>query len=194
MTSGTKLELREEPLSALELHAEISIAFLVDRLLEVSVPDSGLGGIRLREQPVKWPYVKDYDEEEGPTRWPERFDTSNWGLISAHREGRRVGGAVIAHDTPALYRLRPGGETAALWDLRVDPDERAKGVGTQLFRAVERWAQRRGCRALEIETQNTNVTACHFYVRMGCVLALMDRFAYPNAPAETQLIWRKELS
>lgn len=81
--------------------------YVVEHVLEVSIPDSGLGGILLREAPVAVPWEKDYDsiEGEGPTRWPKRFDTSSWGLIGAHDEGTRVGGAVIAMATPGVKLL-----------------------------------------------------------------------------------------
>ena len=44
-----------------------------------------------------------------------------------------------------------------------------------------------------METQNTNVPACHFYRRVGCTLDAIDRFAYPKLPDEVQLMWSKEL-
>ena len=92
------LEIREEPVGLLNEHAEIPIAFLVDKILEVSVSDRGLGGIILQERAIDVPYVKDYGaiKGEGPTRWPKRFDVTNWGLIAAHQGGTRVGGAVVA--------------------------------------------------------------------------------------------------
>lgn len=76
-TSGRK------PLpAALSEHATISIAFVVDRILEVRVLDGGLGGMLLTETAVTDPYVTDYDAIEGaePQRWPGRFDVSNWDL------------------------------------------------------------------------------------------------------------------
>ena len=87
------LDIREEALTpaALSEHAAISIAFVVDRILEVRLLDGGLGGMALAEAAVADPYVKDYDaiEGEGPQSWPGRFDVSNWGLICARR-GRRA--------------------------------------------------------------------------------------------------------
>ncbi len=62
-----------------------------------------------------------------------------------------------------------------------------------LFRAAEAWARRRECRTLEVETQNINVPACRFYVRMGCELCAVHRHAYSILPEETQLLWAKQL-
>jgi hypothetical protein len=44
-----------------------------------------------------------------------------------------------------------------------------------------------------IETQNTNVPACHFYTARGCELGAINRFAYPTLPNEIQLLWYKDL-
>lgn len=186
--------ISEEPMSRLGEHAAVPISFRVERVLEVSTPDSGLAGIVLNEVAVDVPWEKDYDaiKGEGPTRWPKRFDTTNWGLIAAHDEDVRVGGAVIAFDAPRVDMLDGRCDLCVLWDLRVRPEVRASGVGTLLFRAVEDWARDRGCRTLKVETQNINVPACRFYARMGCALGGIDRFAYPGLD-ETQLLWFKEL-
>src|SRR3546814_16938107 len=82
---------------------------------------------------------------------------------------------------------------AVLWDLRVGRSSRRPGAGSALFDAAAAWARERGCRALEIETQHGNVSACRFYQRMGCSLAALDRFAYAELPHETQMIWHLEL-
>jgi GNAT superfamily N-acetyltransferase len=185
----------EEPIALLSEHAEIPIAFIVDRILEVSIPDDGLGGITFSELLVDVPWEKDYDalKDEGPERWPQRFDTSRWGLIAAHAGNSRIGGAVIAYKTAGVNVLEGSSDIALVWDLRVRPPARGSGVGSMLFGAVEDWARQRGCRTLKVETQNINVPACRFYARMGCTLGAINRFAYPDLPDETQLVWVKEL-
>ena len=180
---------------ALGEYARISIAFTVDRILEVTLAHGGLGGIVLTETPVADPYVKDYDaiKGAGPTRWARHFDVSNWGLTWAHRDGARAGGAVIAFRTPGVHMLGGRDDVAVLWDIRVAPGQRGTGVGSALFRAAEGWAAARGCGWLKIETQNVNAAACRFYQRMGCTLGAVDRFAYPELPGEVQLLWWKAL-
>jgi GNAT superfamily N-acetyltransferase len=191
------LEIREEALTpgALSEHAKIPIAFAVDRVLEVTLADGGLGGISLTETTVPDPYVKDYDaiDGAGPTRWAERFDVSNWGMVGACRNGARVGGAVIAFAAADLRMLGGRDDVAVLWDIRVLPGQRRSGIGSALFGAAERWAGARRCRWLKIETQNVNTTACRFYQKMGCTLGGIDRFAYPELPGEVQLLWWKAL-
>ena len=186
----------EEPIStSLALHAQISIAFVVSRVLDVTLVDGGLGGVSLTEVSVESPWTKDYDAEadEGPTRWPKRFDVSNWGLLAAHDGDRRVGGAVVAFNTDGVNMLERRSDLAVLWDLRVAPQARSTGIGTMLFRAAEDWARDRGCTTLKVETQNINVAACRFYRKAGCELRSLNRFAYPDLPAEVQLIWSKQL-
>lgn len=188
------LDLIEEPISALGDQAGVSIAFRVDRVLDVV--DAGLSGVTLRERALDAPYVKDYDaiDGEGPKRWAERFDVSNWGLIGAYAAGERVGGAVVAFDTPNVDMLEGRADLAVLWDIRVAPDRRGQGVGTLLFSAAGSWARERGCRWLKVETQNVNVGACRFYAGLGCELGAVNRFAYPNLPDEVQMLWYKDLT
>lgn len=186
--------IREEPIEDLDRHGEISIAFEVTAVLAVELVEAGLGGLRLAEQPVDVPWVKDYDATDGgPMRWASRFDVSNWGLLAAHDGDRRVGGSAIAFDTPTVHMLRGRRDLAVLCDLRVANDVRRGGVGTALFRASEAWARERGCVGLEVETQQVNVPACRFYARMGCSLAAVDRYAYPEMSDEVRLIWRRDL-
>ena len=189
------VEVGEEPLTALDEYAAIPSAFVVDRVLEVSVRDGGLGGMCLTESAVFGPCVKDYDAGEGsPAGWPARLDISNWGLVCARRDGARVGGAVVAFKTAALRMLAARDDVAVLWDIRVSPAERRAGIGAALFRAAEDWARARGCRWLTTETQNINAAACHFYRKMGATLGAIDRFAYPGLPGEVQLLWWKTLA
>ena len=189
------MQIREESLAGLEEHARVPIAFEVSRVLEVSVRNGGLGGVQLLERPETPPYMKDYDEASGnrPGDWAQRFDLTNWGLISAWENGLRIGGAVIAFETADLRMLEGRSDLAVLWDLRVAPEARRGGIGASLFAAAARWAEARGCRQLKVETQNINVPACRFYARQGCTLGAIHRFAYPEQPSEVQLLWYKNL-
>ena len=137
------LDIREEALSPVALPelAAIPIAFVVDRVLEVRLLDSGLGGVSLAETAVTDPHVKDYDalRGAGPARWPGRLDVSNRGLIRARQDGTSAGGAVIATSTPDLHMLGGRDEVAVLREIRVPPRDRAAGPGRgRRVRAVPR--------------------------------------------------------
>jgi GNAT superfamily N-acetyltransferase len=192
--TGMTIEVREEPVTALVEYARVPISFQVLRMLDVTPIDGGFGGFTLSERAVAVPYVKDYDADDaGPARWPERFDLSNWGLLVARIDGRLVGGAAVAFDTPGLMMLEGRRDLAVLWDIRVAPEVRGQGVGAALFHAAEAWAAARGCQQLKVETQNINLPACRFYARQGCVLGAIHRFAYPELPHEVQLLWYRDL-
>lgn len=181
----------EEPVSALAEYGGISIAFEVSEMFDVIAEADGT---RLDVRRVPAPYVKDYDAiDGGPMRWAERFDLSNWGFFSALRDAQCVGRAAVARDTSALEMLEGLSDVALLWDIRVAPFARRRGVGSALFDAVVTWARSRGCLQLKVETQNTNVAACRFYAREGCALRTVQWGAYPALPDEVQLIWFKDL-
>jgi ribosomal protein S18 acetylase RimI-like enzyme len=189
------IEVTEEAITALPDYARVPIAFAVDCVLDVTNRDDRWGGFVLSERRIDVPYEKDYDAiaGEGPSQWGRRFDLSNWALFTARVAGCIVGGATIAFDTPELTMLEGRRDLAVLWDIRVSPDLRRQGVGAALFQRAERWAQRRGCRQIKIETQNTNVRACRFYERQGCELRAINRAAYPEHSEEIQLLWYKDL-
>lgn len=184
------VEISEEPIDALREYASVPIAFEVTSVFEVHREGERF---ELTEVPVSSPYIKDYNALEHPSEWARRFDVSRWGVLAARAGGRRVGGAVIAFDTPGVDMLEGRRDLAVLWDIRVAPEARGKGVGAALFRAAEAWARARGCRQIKVETQNVNVPACRFYARQGCVLAAVDPSAYPALPREIQLLWYKGL-
>ena len=186
------IDVIEEPVPALAEYAGIPIAFEVSERCDVVGEADGT--VRLEARPVPAPYVKDYDEFNHPNGWAERFDLSNWGFFSAFSGGQRVGRAAVAWKTPALDLLKGRSDLAELWDIRVAPSARRLGVGSALFDAALTWASVRGCRQLEVETQNVNVPACRFYAKRGCVLRAVHRGAYPELPDEIQLLWSKDLS
>ncbi len=189
------VQIVEEPITALPEYGRIPISFEVNSVFNVELIDSGLQGINLTERPVEHSWIKDYDayEDQGPTRWAERWDISNWVVISAYFEDRRVGGCVIAYDTPEVEKLEGRKDIAALWDLRVLPHYRRNGIGGRLVEAAVTWASRHRCKIFKIETQNINVPACRLYARHGFVLGAVNRNAYRELPDEVELIWSREL-
>jgi ribosomal protein S18 acetylase RimI-like enzyme len=182
------IEIVEQPISALAEHAKISIAFTVSRVLHIVENGDSLSFVERR---LDEPYIKDYDLIESPTEWSERFDISQWGLLAAFSGDERVGGAVIAMGTPGLEMLQGRDDVAALWDIRVAPTMRRRGVGKALFRAAEDWAAARGCVELRIESQNTNVAACQFYEGLWCRLSEINVGVYSDEPDEVQFIWTR---
>jgi len=189
------VEVIEESVAALPEYGRVPIAFRVESRFRVEPIRGGLGGLLLVEEPVAAPYVKDYDaiEDNGPSHWAKRWDISNWGVISAFDGGERIGGAAMAWKTEGLDMLEGDEGRAVLWDLRVHPSSRGRGVGHRLFARALDWARERQCRRLKVETQNINVPACRFYARQGCELGALDRYAYGDALDEVQLLWYRDV-
>jgi GNAT superfamily N-acetyltransferase len=191
------ITVRVEPptLAVLQEYGKVSIAFLVESRYRVESVRNGLGGWSLTEEPIEYPYIKDYDRRdgEGPRHWASRFDISNWGILSAFEGPKRIGGGVIAFNTPKVSVLEGRTDLAVLWDIRVHPDYRRKGIGSLLFPQVVEWASAHQCTILKIETQNINVPACKYYARMGCQLRAIHPDAYPDLPNEVQLLWYRHL-
>lgn len=191
--SSRTIEVVESSAAELAGYGTVPIAFWVRSRFRVERVRGGLGGLRFVEERVN-PYLKDYDgtEGEGPSRWAESFDLSRWGILSAFEGSRRVGGAAVAWNTPGVHLLEGRDDLAVLWDLRVDPERRGRGIGQLLFDRAATWARERQCRQLKVETQNINVPACRFYARRGCELGAIDFHAY-DASEEVQLSWYVDL-
>lgn len=198
---ASNLAIDVESTADLTGYARVSIAFEVrvvydvSAVFDVSTVSEVSERFVLSERRLDRPYLKDYDSVDGdhPTHWARRFDLSNWIAFAARIGSTRVGSAAVAFDTPQVELLEGRRDLAILWDLRVSPSMRGRGVGAALFNAVEEWALARECRELKIETQNVNVPACRFYASRGCELRAANRFVYPDLPEEIQLFWYKEL-
>ena len=184
------------PVAGQELidYSSIPIRFEVRTKLDIKIIDNGLRVISFSEQRVTPPYIKDYDQikGEGPTRWPKRFNVTNWSLFITRAGELPVGGAIVAFRTPNLDILDGREDLSALWDLRIRPEYRRSGVGTELFKEVIRWSADNGCKQLKVETQNVNIPACKFYIKQGCKLGEFHRYKYVDNPMtanEVMLVW-----
>jgi len=190
-----QIDISVESQSVLAEYSTIPMAFESNVVWEICVVEGGMGGFSFKERYLSNSFKKDYDaaEEEGPKSWARQFNLSNWGFLVARKCGELVGGAAIAYNTPEVNMLEGRLDLAVLWDIRVSPNHQRSGVGYRLFQKAEEWAASKKCRTLKIETQNNNVAACKFYIRQGCELGAMNRFAYPEFPDEAQLLWYKTI-
>ncbi len=191
------VKIREIGYHQLQDYAQLSINFEVRSILRVTEHASGMGGITLHEEPIEDVYTKDYDAHDGaPESWPKQFDVRNWAFFLAVEDAETVGAVAIAYDTPTIHLLDGRPDLALVWDLRVHPDFRGRGIGSLLFAHAAEWARERGCEQLKVETQNVNVPACRFYVKNGCHLGAIHRHAYaatPRVADEVMLLWYLDL-
>lgn len=190
-----EIAIRQEPAATLGEYGSVPIAFEIRSTFDLSAPSRDSSAFVLTERVLATPVLKDYDAVagEGPERWRTRFDLTNWGIFGAHSGGKRVGGTVVAFRSPGVNMLEGRDDLAVLWDIRVAPEARGRGVGTALVRAAESWASANGATSMKIETQNINVPACRFYERRGYVLRAANPGAYSIFPDEIQLLWYKDL-
>jgi ribosomal protein S18 acetylase RimI-like enzyme len=170
----------------------------VRSILRAIPDDCGLGGIRLDEEAVATPYAKDYGESgDAPSLWPSMAGVSRWGFFLAGSGEHPVGGAAVGVGDALLPVGLPGPPgLAVLWDIRVAPDARGRGIGSALMLSVAAWARAHGGTRLAAETQNVNVPACRFYVRQGFTLGAVHRFGYAGIPpvaSEVLLLWYLDL-
>ncbi|HOD39858.1 MAG TPA: GNAT family N-acetyltransferase [Candidatus Wallbacteria bacterium] len=189
------IDIIEESVEVLPQYALIPISFQVETVFRVEAIQNGLGGFLLHEEKLEKPYAKDYDAHpgEGPAAWARQWDISNWQVLSAYADKKRIGGALVAYHTEGLNFLDGRKDAAALWDIRIHPEFRGLGAGAKLFQGAVECAKKRDCVFLKIETQNNNVSACKFYASRGCELGAINTFAYREFPDETQLIWYKRI-
>ncbi|HUR33942.1 MAG TPA: GNAT family N-acetyltransferase [Vicinamibacterales bacterium] len=179
--------------TAIAEYEAIPIAFTVREVADVRRTP---GGFDLAIRRIHHPWIKDYDAQPDgrPSQWSLRFDVTHWQLFLAWRGDAVVGGAAMARDSTGVDLLEGRTDLALLWDIRVAPAARGRGVGTALFDRAALWAASVGCRTLKVETQDVNVRACRFYARQGCALRAVDPRAYASHPDEIQLMWYKELT
>jgi ribosomal protein S18 acetylase RimI-like enzyme len=189
------IEIVVEGADVLAAYASISISYRIVEILDPDSPDDSVAGLPFALRAVGESIVKDYDALPGnnPLDWPARFDVSSWGFLAAYSGNERVGGAVVISQCPDVDMLDGRVDLALLWDIRVAPAARNRGVGPALLAAAESWARLRKAREMKVETQNTNVPACRFYARHGFILRDVHRNVYPDLPGEVQLLWYKDL-
>ena len=187
------VDVREESLAALSDYASIPIAYSTSTVLEVEWIANGLGGVRMVDSPLDQPLTKDFDKDEPVAAWHSLGDISHWGFFAAFVDGQRVGGAVVAHKTPGMHMLEGREDLAVLWDLRVHPSVRRRGVGTRLLDHAIQFARASGYSFLKVESQNTNPAACRFYANHGFALGGVRRGVYAEYPSEVQLLWYLDL-
>jgi len=74
--------------------------------------------------------------------------------------------------------------TVFLWNLMIDLSYRQQGLGRRLWLQGLNYARRIEARAVMIETQNTNIPACRFYLSMGCQLMGFNESLYTSDALE----------
>ena len=127
------MRLVEEGVEQLAAYATVPIRFEVCSRLDVAA--LRLPGAQFVEVPIV-PWLKDYYafEAERPTALPSRFNMENWLIVGAFRGEQRLGGMIVARDTPDCDMLEGRTDLVVPFDVRVLPEARGKGVGRRSSR------------------------------------------------------------
>jgi len=186
------VEIRRETAAVLAEYATIPIAFEVREVVDVAALHIGSGTLPVR---AVSPRIKDYDAlpNNGPASWPTRYDVAAWTFLVGCVQDRIIAGAVVMTEPSDVIALGGRADNGLLWDLRVVPVWRRHGVGRALLAAAQEMARQAGARALDIETQDTNVPACRLYASSGFTLADVDPHGYGIEIDEAKLLWTKSL-
>jgi ribosomal protein S18 acetylase RimI-like enzyme len=157
--------------------------------------NNGLGGILLKEVPVK-DYVLDFSKHAKATKFSEKFDITNWAFFMAFDDGTPIGAVTIVSRTADIRMLDGRDDMTVLWDIRVSDMYKHKGIGKKLFDLAVKWSRNNGFKQMKIECQNNNVPACKFYQKQGAILRKIDEYAYIDdidSKFEVQFIWYLDL-
>ena len=172
--------------------------FLVESLYRVE--SSGENpGLYLQEEPVESPFERNYDHSgvDNPSAWASQYDLSRWGIFIALKGEQPIGGAAVALDGDIFpARSLQRADLAVLWDIRVHPNHKHKGIGTALFQYTAQWAEAQGYGQLGVETDGSNIPACKFYAKMGCALGGILKHGYSGVPEVAEyplLLWYLDL-
>lgn len=177
-------------------YAEIDPSYEVASVLKVVPQKKGLGGLEFVEEAVGQPYRKGADSpDDSPLSWPPSAEPGEFAAFLAVEDALPVGGAAVIVSPSGAFLFERRGALAGLWDIRVAPEHRGGGIGSQLLLRAADWAGKRGCTQLRVECQNVNVAACRFYAK-HCTLGGVERFGYAacaDVAHEAMLLWYRDL-
>lgn len=184
-------EIKSPRKTDLQRCASIDPSFEVDSYFDGTNGTNGLKGIALTEKRCDR-YVKNYDRIScnHPVEWSTVIDTDHASLFFVCEGKRDLAAALLLYGFDQIPE-----NTATIWDIRVEPESRRKGVAGVLLERMIQSALDGSCEILKAETQNNNVGACKFYAKRGFSLGTIKRYAYaePELRNEIMLVWYKEL-
>jgi GNAT superfamily N-acetyltransferase len=172
----------------LDAYAGISSAFEVSARADPKALADG----SVLALPIVPSYVKSHDEDV-VQRAASTSDVAGWGFFLA-REGDVVAGACAVSRALVSRYFESGPDAALLWDIRVSPPYRGRGVGKALVDGAAAWARDSGCDELLIETQDTNLAACRLYLSAGCIVRSIVPGAYLEYPDDILIVFSLALS
>ncbi|TCJ02062.1 streptothricin N-acetyltransferase SatA [Cytobacillus praedii] len=125
------------------------------------------------------PYFKKYEDEEVDTSYIEEQEKA---VFFYYVENNCIGRIKICSNWNGY---------ALIEDIAVSKEYRKNGVGTALLNKAMEWAKENNFCGLMLETQDINVSACHFYANNQFVIGAVDTMLYSNFPTanEVAIFW-----
>ncbi len=114
----------------------------------------------------------------------QELKSRDWIVTLLALSGAEPVGLLIAMEGFSTFQAKP---LMNIHDVAVVPSMRGKGIGKQLFAALEEEARRRGCCKLTLEVLSGNERAIKVYQRLGFEPYALD----PSAG--TAQFWEKKL-
>lgn len=121
------------------------------------------------------PYFKKYDDDEMDLRYIEEVEKA---VFFYYIENNCVGQIKMCSNWNGY---------ALIEDIAVAKDYRKNGVGTALLKKAIEWAKERNFCGLMLETQDINVSACHFYAKNHFIIGAVDTMLYANFPTANEI-------
>lgn len=135
------------------------------------------------EELFSQPGTKAY-ENDSEDFFAQHMDNPHKAAYLAYRGSLCVGQLVLRKDWNGY---------AFIEDICVAQKARGQGVGTALVQKAAEWAKEQGLSGLALETQDTNLLACRFYLRQGFQIGGINTLFYrnfsPPVCGETAVFW-----
>src|SRR5262245_24726660 len=134
----TSLAIVEESPLHLTDYASVPIGFSVESIFDANALTALQQGEPASPTKLTTTYWEVSDSSRGnrPTEWSRYFEFRLWSVFAAFDGSDRVGGAILVEDM-SLPILQACSDCALLWDLRVAPEMRGRGIGSALLLAVD---------------------------------------------------------
>lgn len=148
---------------------------------------------------IEWEAVAPFDGPGMPSVVPVEPRTKTYGVDESLSKPDFDSGRLLLaakdefHVAGYLLATTAWNGCASIEDIAISRRYRRTGIGKRLMDEAVAWAAALNLRAIRLETQSSNVSACRFYARYGFVLGGYDRYLYSqldeNDREDVALYW-----
>ncbi len=129
-----------------------------------------------------------YTEEIFSKPYFKKYEDDNIDTSYIEEEGKVVFFCYIENNCIGRIKIRSNWNGYALIeDIAVAKDYRKNGVGAALLNKAIEWAKDNNFGGLMLETQDINVSACHFYTKNHFVIGAVDTMLYSKLSTANEI-------